>query len=304
MKLKKMINRILIGILFTGMLSCMILTVHADNAGNTLPFVPFHPTGVPTEPEVPDEPDIPEEPEIPDTPSTPSLSDTPDWSDIFEWLDRAEVQEKQENADMKDTPKEAEQTDYSICKRDSTCPMYTFTDLDRNAWYHDGIHYCIENDLMNGMSSNTFAPDVPLTRAMLVTVLWRLENAPVVNYLITFTDVELEQWYTEAVRWAAAEGIVNGYGNGTFGPMNDVTREQVMAILHRYAVYKKLDSGMTFPMIPQHNYSLWAENDIIWADMIGLTDGIGKNLFDMTASADRAEIAAYLIRFCEAFVDE
>ena len=77
-----------------------------------------------------------------------------------------------------------------------------------------------------------------------------------------------------------------------------------MAVLHRFASCKELDNGMIFPMIPQYNYSLWAENDIIWADMVGLTGGIGKDIFDMTASADRAEIAAYLRRFCIAFIEE
>ncbi|MBQ8402524.1 MAG: S-layer homology domain-containing protein [Clostridia bacterium] len=73
------------------------------------------------------------------------------------------------------------------------------------------------------------------------------------------------------------EGIVNGYEDSTFRHANDVTREQVMAILHPYAAYKGLDSGMLFPMIPQYNYSLWAENDIIWADMVGLTGEIGAD---------------------------
>jgi len=257
----------------------------------------------PSEPETPDEPDTPTEPEMPEMPSEPNLpGNSPDWSDIFDWLDKAEESEKQDNTDKKDNPKEEpEQITYQTCKRDESCPMYTFTDLDKTAWYHDDIHYCIDNGLMNGTGAHTFAPDSTLTRAMLVTVLWRLEGEPVVNYLMKFSDVESEQWYTEAVRWAAAEGIVNGYGDDTFGPMNDVTREQVMAILHRYAAYKGLESGMIFPIIPQYDYSLWAENDILWADMVGLTDGLGVDIFDMTVSADRAEIAAYLRRFCEAF---
>ena len=77
-----------------------------------------------------------------------------------------------------------------------------------------------------------------------------------------------------------------------------------MAILHRYAVHKKLDSSMIFPMIPQYDYSQWSENDIIWADMVGLTNGIGVDIFDMTADASRAEIAAYLKRFCEGIGEE
>ena len=315
MKKMKTIKRMVIGILLCRMLSGMMVTVYANDE-NTLPFVPFEPN-MPSEPENPDVPDMPSEPdipEVPDIPSEPDISDTPentpDWSDIFEWLDKAEEREseKQDKTEGKESSKEIqpepEQNDDTVCRRDESCPMYTFTDLDRTAWYHDDIHYCIENGLMNGTGTHTFAPDSTLTRAMIVTVLWRLEDEPVVNYLMQFNDVAADEWYTEAVRWAAAEGIVNGYGNDTFGPVNAVTREQVMAILHRYAVYKGLDSGIAFPMIPQYDYSLWAENDIIWADMVGLTSGINKDIFDMTASADRAEIAAYLHRYSQVFALE
>lgn len=124
------------------------------------------------------------------------------------------------------------------------------------------------------------------------------------NYILPFADVANGEWYTEAVRWAAAEGIVNGYEDGTFRPGNEITREQVMAILHRYAGYKKLESGMILPMIPQYEYSMWAENDILWADMVGLTSNIGVDIYDMTAYANRAEIAAYLRKFCIEFEAE
>ena len=181
-----------------------------------------------------------------------------------------------------------------------------FKDVAETDWFYEDVEFVNETGLMIGTNTagTKFSPEDTLTRAMIVTILWRLESEPVVNYLMQFNDVPAEEWYTEAVRWAAAEGIVNGYGDDTFGPMNAVTREQAMAILHRYAAYKGLESGMIFPMIPQYDYSLWAENDILWADMIGLTSGIGKDIFDMTASADRAEIAAYLRRFCEAFMEE
>lgn len=179
-----------------------------------------------------------------------------------------------------------------------------FTDVKETDWFYEDVQFVSENGLMNGVGADQFAPDSALTRAMLVTVLWRLEGEPVVNYILPFSDIANGEWYTEAVRWAAAEGIVNGYEDSTFRYGSEITREQVMAILHRYAAYKGLESGMMFPMIPQYNCSLWAENDIIWADMVGLTDGIGKDIFDMTASADRAEIAAYLRRFCIAFEAE
>jgi len=173
-----------------------------------------------------------------------------------------------------------------------------FTDVTEADWFYEDIAFVSETGLMNGTAETKFSPDAALTRAMLVTVLWRLEGEPVVNYVMPFTDAADGEWYTEAVRWAAAEGIVNGYEDSTFRHGNEITREQTMAILHRYAAYKGLDSGMIFPMIPQYDYSLWAENDIIWADMVGLTSGLGVDIYDMTAAADRAEIAAYLRQFC------
>ncbi len=181
-----------------------------------------------------------------------------------------------------------------------------FMDVDEADWFYEDVQFVSETGLMIGTNTagTQFSPDAALTRAMLVTVLWRLEGEPVVNYLMPFTDVPADEWYTEAVRWAAAEGIVKGYEDSTFRPGTEITREQVMAILHRYAAYKGLESGMIFPMIPQYNYSLWAENDILWADMVGLTSGIGADIYDMTTYASRAEIAAYLRRFCEAFMEE
>ncbi|MBQ3179166.1 MAG: S-layer homology domain-containing protein, partial [Clostridia bacterium] len=181
-----------------------------------------------------------------------------------------------------------------------------FKDVAETDWFYEDVEFVNETGLMIGTNTTgtKFSPEDTLTRAMLMTILWRLESEPVVNYFMQFNDVVTDEWYTEAVRWAAAEGIVNGYGNDTFGPMNAVTREQVMAILHRYAAYKGLESDMIFPMILQYSYSLWAENDILWADMIGLTSDLGVDIFDMKASADRAEIAAYLRRFCEAFMEE
>ena len=187
----------------------------------------------------------------------------------------------------------------TVCPRDQTCPLYGYTDLDRTAWYHDGVHFCIEHGLMQGIGNNQFNPNGTTTRAMIVTILWRLEEEPVVNYLMQFEDVPQDEWYSEAVRWAAANGIVLGYDDGLFYPEKAITREQLAAILHRYAAYKGVDNGVIFPMIPQCDYSLWAENDVIWADMNGLLDGIGNDMTDMTADASRAEVAAMLRRFCE-----
>ena len=173
-----------------------------------------------------------------------------------------------------------------------------YADIEADDWFYDDVVYVTENGLMNGTGENKFSPDVNTTRAMIVTILWRLEGEDEAADA-GFTDVAADMWYTEAIDWAAANGIVNGFGDGTFGPEKNITREQVMAILHRYAAYKGWDDGLAVSMIPQFDCSVWAENDVNWADMNGLLDNLGVDVIDMTAEADRAEIAAYLRRFCE-----
>lgn len=172
-----------------------------------------------------------------------------------------------------------------------------YDDVDANDWFYDDVAYVTENGLMNGTGDDLFSPEVNTTRAMIVTILWRLEGEAEAESA-GFTDVADDMWYTEAIDWAAANGIVNGFGDGTFGPEKDITREQVMAILHRYAAYKGWDDGMAVSMIAQYDCSVWAENDVNWADMNGILADLGVDVYDMTAEADRAEIAAYFTRFC------
>ncbi len=120
---------------------------------------------------------------------------------------------------------------YRGCPKGSTCPNWPFTDAKTTDWYHDGVHFCLENGLMVGCGSNLFRPDAGTTRGMIAVVLWRLNGSPVVNYAMNFEDVKANAWYTEAIRWAASEGVAAGYGSGKFGPDDAVTREQVVTIL-------------------------------------------------------------------------
>lgn len=113
-------------------------------------------------------------------------------------------------------------------------PASAFTDVSADAWYAEAVEYCRQNDLMNGTSDTTFAPEETLTRAMLVTILWRQAERPVVNYLMRFSDVPEGQWYSEAVRWAASEQLVNGYGDGRFGPDDPIIQEHLSLIFQRY----------------------------------------------------------------------
>ena len=113
-------------------------------------------------------------------------------------------------------------------------PMTAFADVPADAWYAEAVEYCRQNDLMNGTSDTTFAPEATLTRAMLVTILWRQAEKPVVNYLMQFSDVPEGQWHSEAVRWAASEKLMAGYGDGRFGINDPITQEQLNLIFQRY----------------------------------------------------------------------
>ena len=117
----------------------------------------------------------------------------------------------------------------------------TFSDLTENSEYADAARFVLNNGFMTGVTENTFAPEEKLNRAMAVTVLWRLEGCPIVNYAISFGDIDTEGWYTEAVRWAASAGIVNGYSNDCFAPYDEITREQLAAIMWRYAKAENAD---------------------------------------------------------------
>ena len=172
-----------------------------------------------------------------------------------------------------------------------------YTDVKADDWFYDDVLYVTAMGLMEGTGNGKFSPEITTDRAMLVTVLWRLEGCPVVDSSVDFDDVADGLWYSDAIDWASANGIVNGYGDGRFGPADHITREQIMAILNRYAAYKGWTDGTALPMLAQYKYSEWAENNVIWAENNGLLDGLGVDVSDMTAKASRAELAAYLHRF-------
>ncbi len=189
----------------------------------------------------------------------------------------------------------------TTCPCDDTCPLYPFTDLECDAWYHDGLHFCIENGLMGSTSTDEliFDPNETITRAMIVTILWRLEGSPVVNYLMDFEDVSADLWYTEAIRWAASEKIVEGYGNGKFGTNNPITNEQLATILYRYEQSKGGGfKGMW--MYQMDNIDLaevsdWAHEAIYWMNM----NSILNSSFEPKGKATRAEAASMLYKYCE-----
>ena len=154
---------------------------------------------------------------------------------------------------------------------------------------------------MDGVGSRKFAPYGDLSRAMIVTTLYRLEDEPRVRNYGTFRDVDEDAWYADAVEWAAEEGIVKGYGKKTFGPNRSVTVEQLAAILQRYADYKGYDIDETVRLYSDAVVSQWALDNVRWAVAEGLLRG-GRSV-DSTQVATRAEIAYALYNFMMNVVD-
>ena len=182
---------------------------------------------------------------------------------------------------------------------DYTSVVLSFTDVKEGDWFYEAVQFAVQYDMMNGTGSNRFQPDNLLSRSMIATILWRLEGSPT-GSSAHFTDVSGSMWYAEAVNWAAANGLVNGYGNSTFGPEDSITREQMAAILYRYAQFKGYDDtvqGNLSDFTDGGQTSDWAEDAVVWAVNNGLLTGKGGSLLDAKGSATRAEAAAILMRF-------
>ena len=188
--------------------------------------------------------------------------------------------------------------------REPDCPSAQYKDVDPNAWYHSSVDYAIANGLMNGVASDEFAPNGVLSRAMLVTILYRAEGEPEVSGENPYTDVAEGTWYSDAVAWADANGIVKGFGDGTFGPNENITREQIAAIMMRYADYKGIDTSARADLsgyADADDISDWAYENMQWANAEGLITGRSNNMLVPQGNTTRAETAAILMRFCEKY---
>ena len=183
-------------------------------------------------------------------------------------------------------------------------PEATFTDVSETAWYKNSVDYAVEHGLMNGTGTNTFEPESTMTRAMLVTVLWRYANAPKPG-ANPFTDVPNGKWYTDAVAWAAENGVVNGVGDGKFEPDGSVTREQMATILYRYAQKVGIDTSKHTELsaFPDANrVSAYARAPMQWIVAEGVIGGSrenGQDWLNPQGNATRAEVATILMRFIE-----
>ena len=183
-----------------------------------------------------------------------------------------------------------------------------FRDVPQTAWYYSAVQEAFYAGLFNGISETAFKPNDPMTRAMLVTVLWRAEGSPE-GAKVQFSDVKSTDWYAEAVNWAAEQGIVNGVGNGKFNPTGKITREQMAAILYRYSQMAGIpaeaeDMVSNFPDSDQ--VSSWAMDAMNWNIHYGMIGGVkvGSNLYlDPKGQATRAQVSAILVRFINAFAE-
>ena len=189
----------------------------------------------------------------------------------------------------------------SYVKATETPSETKFNDVSANDWFASAVDYVTGKGMMNGTADNTFSPKANTTRGMVVTVLYRLENQPSTS-AASFTDVASGAYYANAVAWANANGIVSGYGSGKFGPNDKVTREQLAAILYRYAQYKKYDVSGANSLdgyTDVQSVSSYAVPALQWANAAGVVNGKSGSKLDPKGYATRAEVAAMLMRFCE-----
>lgn len=183
---------------------------------------------------------------------------------------------------------------------DSSMP---FTDVKVTDWFYKDIQFVYENNLMSGTGENTFSPDATTTRGMIVTILYRLAGQPKASGEV-FADVPAGQYYSDAVAWASRHGIVGGYGNGSFGPNDPITREQMAAILYRYAryaTYSTAASGDVAAFADGDQVSEYAVAAMNWAIGKGLITGMTGKQLEPAGTATRGQVSAILTRFCDAY---
>lgn len=170
-----------------------------------------------------------------------------------------------------------------------------FSDVDAGAWYAEAVVYCREHNLMNGTTGTTFAPENSLTRAQLATVLYRIEGTPAVTGTDAFTDTPDGAWYGEAVLWASQQGLIGGYGNGRFGPNNPVTREQMTAILWRYAGEPAAEGNGNFSDAAQ--IAGYASAAAAWAGANSIVRPTSGDVFSPKSNVTRAQVADALMNY-------
>ena len=187
------------------------------------------------------------------------------------------------------------------CNGGANCPSARFTDVDPTGWYHEGLDYVVEHGFMNGITGNLFAPNEPVTRGMVMTVLYRMAGTPQGTWTSPYTDVAADRYFSEAVAWATEAGIATGYPGGVFRPDQPVTRQELATFLWRYAQDAGMDTtvsedaslkGYRDAGSVQH----YAQEAMLWAVATGLIQGVGADTLAPTGTATRAMMATILYR--------
>ena len=176
----------------------------------------------------------------------------------------------------------------------------SFVDINYRDWFYDAVRFVGANGLMQGVSEDSFAPNAPLTRAMLVTILHRVEGEAESSIQNPFIDVAFGRWYTDAITWASEKGIVEGFGDGRFAPSENITREQIATILMRFADWSGIDTSATTQLdtfIDAYQISHWALDAKRWANAEGLITGRTETTLVPRGNTTRAEAAMMLMRF-------
>ena len=178
-----------------------------------------------------------------------------------------------------------------------------FTDVNENDWFFDAVRYTNENGIFSGITSSRFEPNTPVTRAMMVAVLYRTEGSPEAGTDSQFADVSPDAYYAQAVVWAEENNIVYGFSDTVFAPDQNITREQIAAIMERYADYKGQttdEAGDLTQFVDSDEISWWAVENVRWAVGRGIISGKDNNILDPLGNATRAEIASVIMRFIQA----
>ena len=177
-----------------------------------------------------------------------------------------------------------------------------FQDVQERDWFYEAVYYVYSHGLMSGTSATTFQPHSATTRGMIVTILYRRENRPVVSHMAPFQDVSPRAYYAEAISWAAENGIVCGYSAGRFGPDDRITRQQLAAILYRYTGYRKGDisvRGDLSQFRDADQIQPYAREPLSWANGVGLITGVSRGMLRPEGVARRAQVAAILQRLSQ-----
>ena len=175
-----------------------------------------------------------------------------------------------------------------------------FEDVSPNAWYAESVQYMQDHGLMNGVGDNRFDPDGTVTRGMLVTILYRLENTDEETGSVSFDDVSAGSYYAKPIAWAANHGIVSGYSQSRFGPNDNVTREQLATILYRYSTFKGYDVTKESTLSSYTDsgaISSYALRAMRWAEAAGIINGVGNAQLGSGLTASRAQVATMVMRF-------